>query len=316
MKKYKKIIIVALCVSLLLSMLSVSAFAAEETTVDNPVMPIDDETYVYYVPAGWSFDADSLSVNTVVLICDFNHSFVSVDDFVFGYSETGETSDSIFVDVNSYSSYEDYYLTPDDDFLVFCSTDSIPFFIDYGEILDFTYFFNTFSVSSGWAVSADYYDTSLSNYFVSFYLDGVFYENYNLYLGFTVSDGDLILSENSLVLFPKGDVTAEDYIVLDSNDSFSFQLFDFEELFGVFYFLLHNGEIVELLPESESLTNDLFSVFGSVGSWISGAASSLVDMFWDGSSLTFVGILSVSALALSVIFLVLSFIERFLRFGG
>lgn len=80
------------------------------------------------------------------------------------------------------------------------------------------------------------------------------------------------------------------------------------------YFLLHNGDVI--VPESKSLTNDLFSVFGSVGSWISGATSSLVDMFWDGSSLTFVGILSVSALALSVIFLVLSFIERFLRFGG
>lgn len=289
MKKYKKIIIVALCVSLLLSMLSVSAFAAEETTVDNPVMPIDDETYVYYVPVGWSFEDFSFSGMGAITCFDVSTPF-------FGF----EVSDGALFGSG-------FTLNTDDDF-VLVSVLEIPYFSDYQ--IDLSLVYNTFYVASGWSVSEGFTDLSQVAS-LDFSINGIHYSDSSIYLGYVYED-DFVAFSDALVV---SDSLSNPSLSLSSSDSFTFQLDDGQDpSMYLVYFLLHNGDVI--VPESKSLTNDLFSVFGSVGSWISGAASSLVDMFWDGSSLTFVGILSVSALALSVIFLVLSFIERFLRFGG
>lgn len=66
------------------------------------------------------------------------------------------------------------------------------------------------------------------------------------------------------------------------------------------------------------LLDGMLSIFAFVGEWIVEASSDLAVMFWDPTegSLTFVGTLAVSALALAVSFLILSLIQRFLKFKG
>lgn len=67
---------------------------------------------------------------------------------------------------------------------------------------------------------------------------------------------------------------------------------------------------------NSSILDEFLSAFTFVGQWISGAASDLTAIFWTGSELTFVGILSVSALSFAVSFMMIGLISRFLRFRG
>ena len=60
----------------------------------------------------------------------------------------------------------------------------------------------------------------------------------------------------------------------------------------------------------------ILAVFTSVGTWLQTAVTNLIPMFWAEGSLTFMGVLAVSGLAFSVIFLILSVIQRFLHFRG
>lgn len=60
----------------------------------------------------------------------------------------------------------------------------------------------------------------------------------------------------------------------------------------------------------------LFDVFGGVGSWIVGQLGTTTSLFWNGQGLTFLGVLSVCALALAVVLLLVFVIVRFLRFRG
>lgn len=60
----------------------------------------------------------------------------------------------------------------------------------------------------------------------------------------------------------------------------------------------------------------IFDVFGGVGSWISGQLGASTSLFWTGESLTFLGVLSVSGLALAVVLLLVMVVVRFLRFRG
>ena len=73
--------------------------------------------------------------------------------------------------------------------------------------------------------------------------------------------------------------------------------------------------LVELFS-GPTVLDVILELFISVGQWVSGAASSLVAMFWTGEELTFVGFLAVGALAVSIVFLIIGFISRFIRFGG
>lgn len=63
-------------------------------------------------------------------------------------------------------------------------------------------------------------------------------------------------------------------------------------------------------------------VFDAIGEWIVGAINDLVPMFYtvDVTSgtgeLTFLGVLVVVGLGISVIFLLIGIIQRFMHFGG
>lgn len=337
MKKYKKIIIVALCFALLLSMFSVSAFAADETvdqTASDSVAALSGS--VWYVESGWSCTSNlaaysleySIACASVADAC----TFIRLGSIVDSEGEIGYSDDSIVFELSS----SDYItLNSSDDFVItfgeISSTDDLTplydFLSAYGELLltpDYIsdFYYQTYTIPTGWSVPAGYVPYTIYNY--AFFDDII-----SMYsLGFSGNLIDEVESLDIITLAVEGD---SELITLTPVDSFtiSFDLrslgnFD-SEAFHFFlklssplaYFVKHYGEaVIPPIPVAPALSNDLFSVFSSIGQWISGAVSSLVPMFWDGSSLTFVGILSVSALALSVVFLVFSLIEKFLRFGG
>lgn len=63
-------------------------------------------------------------------------------------------------------------------------------------------------------------------------------------------------------------------------------------------------------------------VFSAIGEWFSDFIPTLFRLFWtDGASgepgeLTFLGVLAVAGLAVSVIFLIIGLIQNFLHFRG
>lgn len=69
-------------------------------------------------------------------------------------------------------------------------------------------------------------------------------------------------------------------------------------------------------PESVSPIDGIFGVFRGVGSWLAGQLGATTSLFWNGQGLTFLGVLSVCALALAVVLLLIVVVVRFLRFGG
>lgn len=63
----------------------------------------------------------------------------------------------------------------------------------------------------------------------------------------------------------------------------------------------------------------VLAVFTSVADWLSTAVQQMIPVFWTASesgagSLTFMGVLAVAGLAISVAFLLMGIIQRFLRF--
>lgn len=60
----------------------------------------------------------------------------------------------------------------------------------------------------------------------------------------------------------------------------------------------------------------ILAVFMSVAEWIADAVVALVPMFYDENGLTFLGILAVAGLAISVAFLIIGVIQNFLHFRG
>lgn len=69
-----------------------------------------------------------------------------------------------------------------------------------------------------------------------------------------------------------------------------------------------------------AILNSILEVFTSVGQWISGAFENLMPVFYTvgeggaGGSLTVLGVLAVSSLAISVCMLIFNLIRGFLRF--
>lgn len=58
-------------------------------------------------------------------------------------------------------------------------------------------------------------------------------------------------------------------------------------------------------------------VFDAIGEWITGAVNNLIPMFYvPETGLTFMGTLAVAGLAVSVVFLLIGIIQRFLKFGA
>lgn len=62
--------------------------------------------------------------------------------------------------------------------------------------------------------------------------------------------------------------------------------------------------------------SDILEVFSSIATWISSAVTSLIPMFWTEEGLTFMGVLAVAGLSISVIFLIIGVIQNFLHFRG
>lgn len=61
----------------------------------------------------------------------------------------------------------------------------------------------------------------------------------------------------------------------------------------------------------------ILEVFTSVGTWLSEAVTSMVPMFYVAETgLTFIGVLAVAGLAISVAFLLINVISNFLSFRG
>jgi hypothetical protein len=68
---------------------------------------------------------------------------------------------------------------------------------------------------------------------------------------------------------------------------------------------------------------DILGVFSEVGDWIAGAVNDLIPMFYNANpaegetaGLTFLGVLAVAGLAISVVFLIIGVIQNFLHFRG
>lgn len=59
----------------------------------------------------------------------------------------------------------------------------------------------------------------------------------------------------------------------------------------------------------------IFEVFSSVADWIVEAVVGVIPMFYSADTgLTFIGVLAVAGLAISVAFLLIGIIQRFLKF--
>lgn len=69
---------------------------------------------------------------------------------------------------------------------------------------------------------------------------------------------------------------------------------------------------------ANSLLTAIFAVFTAVGDWIMTQLSDLPSIFWNttDSSLTFLGVLAVVSLGISIIFLMIRVIQNFLHFRG
>ena len=71
-----------------------------------------------------------------------------------------------------------------------------------------------------------------------------------------------------------------------------------------------------------TIMSAIFAVFTAIGEWITSAISALVPIFWTAGetagtgNLTFMGNLAVIGLGISVIFLIMGIIQRFLKFGA
>lgn len=62
-----------------------------------------------------------------------------------------------------------------------------------------------------------------------------------------------------------------------------------------------------------SVISAITAVFTAVMEWIITAITAVVAVFWTGEALTFMGVLAVFGLAISVFFLLLGLIQNFLH---
>lgn len=66
----------------------------------------------------------------------------------------------------------------------------------------------------------------------------------------------------------------------------------------------------------------ILAVFTAIGNWFVSSFTQLIPIFWTagsgetGGSLTFMGVLAVCGLGMSVIFLLIGIIQKFLHFAG
>lgn len=65
----------------------------------------------------------------------------------------------------------------------------------------------------------------------------------------------------------------------------------------------------------ESVVSAIFAVFSAIGDWFVEFLPTLTAIFWTGEALTFIGVLAILGLGVSVIFLLINVIRRFMNFG-
>ena len=65
----------------------------------------------------------------------------------------------------------------------------------------------------------------------------------------------------------------------------------------------------------ENVLTSILEVFSSVGTWLTQAVQAMIPMFYVAETgLTFIGVLAVAGLAISVAFLLINVISNFLSF--
>lgn len=64
--------------------------------------------------------------------------------------------------------------------------------------------------------------------------------------------------------------------------------------------------------------SSIVGIFSDIGSWIADNIGNAVSLFWnaESQSLTLIGVLSVCGLSVSIVFLLIGIVSRFLKFGG
>lgn len=65
-----------------------------------------------------------------------------------------------------------------------------------------------------------------------------------------------------------------------------------------------------------TIITKITDVFSAIGEWLTGAISDIMPLFYTGEELTLLGVLAVCGLAVSIFFLLMGVIQRFLHFGG
>lgn len=65
-----------------------------------------------------------------------------------------------------------------------------------------------------------------------------------------------------------------------------------------------------------SVISAITAVFTAIFEWILSAITAVIPVFWSGEGLTFLGVLALIALGISIFFLVMGLIQNFLHFRG
>lgn len=60
----------------------------------------------------------------------------------------------------------------------------------------------------------------------------------------------------------------------------------------------------------------IFSIFGNIGNWIANAINNVTAMFWTNGSLTFIGVLAIGGLGISIVLLLIRLVSSLLAFRG
>ena len=146
-------------------------------------------------------------------------------------------------------------------------------------------------------------------------------------------DGEFADGEYNVLLYDNAmNVLVSDHVTLvDGNDAyvsldFTYNDAECELNFTInahqcFADLVSNGDLmssfvgsVVVTPrtgELVSVTGELGSVFSGMGVWLASALASLVAIFWTGTSLTLIGVLSVCALAVAFGLFIIYLIRTF-----
>ena len=71
------------------------------------------------------------------------------------------------------------------------------------------------------------------------------------------------------------------------------------------------------METTTNVLDSVFNVFEQTGEWISGAITDMIPIFYTAENgLSLLGILCLASLSISVAFLLIGLIQRFMKFGA